>query len=299
MTDGAPNDQWQQIRGWVYLSCPSRAQKRQRRSRGAGAACGRGGAQGGCRSRGGSGERDCQRHDNVAGPTDTTHPLNRPIAAKLVFEVLLVDVVAEPSNDHGLEWVAADVGVVLRLVCARVTPSAPSLVSLSPLLRHPSPPPPPHSRSAPSALRSAISLCAAFLRSRASSQLSVGSYVSVSLYSCSAGRNAPMPLMVLVRRFSMGWSGAATHCEAGEGQVSIHHHVLRSSPSPSRLVGGGQGGRNARETHSQRRTRRKERQKVGRQPVGHGRWSMVDGWAVPVGCPVLQGAPRLGAKGQR
>lgn len=56
-----------------------------------------------------------------------------------------------------------------------------------------------------------------FLRSRASSQLSVGTLLSFSLYAFKSGRKAARPSTCAVLRFSGAWSAGSTHRSGGRG----------------------------------------------------------------------------------
>ena len=64
---------------------------------------------------------------------------------------------------------------------------------------------------------SCCSFFSIFCLSLLSSQLSVGWYSSVSLYSCSCGKKAARPLILAVLRSSGAWSEGGTHRKGGRG----------------------------------------------------------------------------------
>lgn len=64
---------------------------------------------------------------------------------------------------------------------------------------------------------SCFSFFSSFLRSRFCSQLSVGTYPSLSLYSFIACRYWPMPEILGVQRFSGAWSEGSTQRSGGRG----------------------------------------------------------------------------------
>lgn len=99
-----------------YLSCPSRARTRRRRTPDGAfsscSACLRYGYQQLCESALAVSEIPCKG----AGRKGVTNALNGAESAKLSLEIALVSLVRETSHNKSLECIASDVGVVRRFV---------------------------------------------------------------------------------------------------------------------------------------------------------------------------------------
>lgn len=146
------------------------------------------------------------------GQDQKTYALNWTDATKFFLQIFLCGIVAEAGNDHGLECIAANVLIFLWLVCAKNISCAHVKQSNG---RG-------YSQSkGPSVNSFSISaFFSSFFRSRASSQLSVGTNPSASLYAARAGRNSATPPTAVVFRSSAGRSQGATHLKGGRGAKS-------------------------------------------------------------------------------
>ena len=124
-----------------------------------------------------------------------TNTLDGAKSPKLALQILLIGAVVKTRHDERLESITADVLILVRVVYPNSTS------------QHESPHPKPDHQDiqffGPSVkVFSASASFSRFLRSRASSQLSVGWYSISRSYSASAGRNWAIPETAAVLRCS-------------------------------------------------------------------------------------------------